>query len=157
MLFLIVLLFSWYSQQTSKTICNEFASKSSLKSVLLDKTFKTLLSTKNIKNFHNYGTGYIMIYRDNLETAIDWNGVLDDPNLDIARLVYQYFPKYKKEIQSGIARLEMIESIYVGDTRRGLRFILKRTQQGDIDKDNYTLEAVCDLRGDRQRRIETKH
>ena len=155
-LFLMALLFSWYNQRVGKTMCNEFASKSSLKSTLMDETFKILLSTKNIKNFRTYGTGYIMVYSDNSEATIDWIGVLDDPNLGITGLVYQYFPRYEKEIQSGIARLEMIESIYVGDTREGLRFILKRTQQGAIDEDDYTLDAVCNLRGDRQRQIKIK-
>lgn len=159
---IMFILLAWFGQQETKQICCDFANNAKSKPALMDKTFKAILSVKTIKNFRRNETGYIKInqgeYKDNkLTSSIDWKGIFnDDYWQNNAFLLYKYSPKYEKEVQSGIVRLDMIENVYIGNTRVGLRFIFKRTQQGDIDKNNYGLEAECDLLGDIPRIIKIK-
>ena len=158
---LMTLLLVWYWKDGTKQVCNEFANEVSLNSVLMDKTFKNLLNTKSIKDFFNYEKGYIEVsYRNHKDNSpistIDWKGIFNDVDYMNYALIYQYLPKYEKEIEGGTVRLEILENIYIGNTRVGLRFIFKRTEQGNIDKNNYILEAECDLRGDILRRIKIK-
>lgn len=155
---LAVIVSGWLSKENGRKWCSEFANKASLNSALMDKTFKILTSTKDIKKFYTPRTGYIAIdcrdlKEDKVMSALDWKGLFDDVDCFNYALIYHYSPKYEKKVQGETVRLEMIESIYIGDTRMGLRFIPRKTQQGEIDKDDYNLEAECDLRGDRLRRI----
>ena len=158
---MMFILLAWFGQNQQKQECNEFAEKARLNPILMDKTFKAILSVKTIKDFYPYDPGHsIVLYKqdedNSLMPIIDWKGIFNDTSYEHYVVVYQYPQKYKKEVQSGIVRLDMIENVYIGNTREGLRFIFKRTQQGDIDKNNYALEAECDLRGDRLRIIKIK-
>lgn len=158
---MMFILLAWFGQQETKQSCYDFADKARLNPVLMDKTFKAILGVKTIKNFHPYNPGHsVALYREykdnNLISTIDWKGIFNDIDYENYSLVYQYSPKYEKEVQSGIISLDMIENVYIGNTRVGLRFILKRTLQGDIDKNNYGLNAECDLLGDIPRVIKIK-
>lgn len=156
-----MMLFGWFWQKDMKQSCHDFANKASSNPALMDKTFKALLSVKTIKDFDTYQSKYIEVYYsqhrdDNITSIIDWEDIFNNDSLGNAVLTYKYSPKYEKEVQSGIVHLDMIESVYIGNTRKGLRFIFKRTQQGDIDKNNYGLEAECELLGDIPRAIKIK-
>jgi len=157
-----MILFGWFWQKDMKQLCHDFANKAKTNHVLMDKTFKALLSVKTIKDFETYQSKYIEVYYsqhrdDNLTSIIeDCKGIFHNDSLENAILSYKYSPKYEKEVQSGIVNLDMIESVYIGNTREGLRFIFKRTQQGDIDKNNYGLEAECEFRGDIPRVVKIK-
>lgn len=158
---IMFILLAWFGQQETKQICYDFANDAKSKPALMDKTFKAILSVKTIKKFYPYDPGHsIVLYKqdenNSLMPIIDWKGIFNDTSYEHYVVVYQYPQKYKKEVQSGIVSIDMIENVYIGNTRVGLRFIFKRTQQGDIDKNNYGLEAECDLLGDIPRIIKIK-
>lgn len=162
--FLVIIVLAWFGKEDSKQWCNEFASKVSLNSALMDQTFKILLSIEGIENFYVRDARHIIVFYKNIKDN-NLVSILDKLNKEVLifgsdygnyLLSYQHSPKYKKEVQKGIVRLKMIDSIYIGNTRSGIRFTLKRTEQGDIDTNSYNLEVECDARGDRLRRIRIK-